>query len=214
MTTPPAGEPIDFSTAPPGAAVAPTCAGCKRTLADEYWTIGRAVVCASCRDRIIADEEAKKSHRFAQATLFGVGGMLAGALAWYLVEKVLNVESGFIAILLGYLVGRAIRRGSENRGGLQYQILAVALTYLGICLAYTPFLIEARQAALGGIGLGIGSMIYEILGLPVRVVSGGSGGIISLVIYGIAFMQAWRLTAGVPLTSSGPFKVAAGPAPA
>jgi hypothetical protein len=214
MTTPAGGEPLDFSTPAPSGPVALTCAGCKQTLTDEYWTIGRAVVCGKCREAIEVAEAAGKSQRFAQAVLFGVGGMLAGAIVWYIVEKVFNLEIGIIAILLGYLVGKAIHRGAGNRGGIQYQILALVLTYLGICLAYAPFLIEARQVALGSIGVGIGTLIYEILGLPLRVVSGGSGGFISLFIYGIAFLQAWKLTAGVPLTASGPFKVGAGPAPA
>jgi hypothetical protein len=211
--TNPAGEPLDFSTPAPGGAVVLTCAGCQRTLTDEYFTIGRAVVCASCRDSIMAAEEAGKPQRFAQALLFGVGGMLAGAIVWYIVEKVFNLEIGFIAILLGYLVGKAIHRGAGNRGGLRYQILAVVLTYIGISLAYAPFLIEATQVTLGDLGIGIGELIWEILGLPVRVVTGSSGGVISLIIYGIAFLQAWKLTAGAPLTSSGPFKVGAGPVP-
>lgn len=214
MTTPPAGEPLDFSTAPTGGAAAPTCAGCKRTLTDEYWTIGRAVVCASCRDSIMTAEAAGKSQRFAQALLFGIGGMLAGAIVWYLVARLFNLQIGIIAILLGYLVGRAIHRGAGNRGGLQYQILALVLTYLGICLAYAPLLIEANQVALGDLGAGSGELIYTILGWPVRHVTSGAGGVISLVIYGIAFLQAWKLAAGVPLTSSGPFKVGAGPVPA
>lgn len=213
MTTPPAEEPLDFSTAPASGTAAPTCAGCKRTLTDEYWTIGRAVVCASCRDNIMTAEAAATYPRFGRAVLYGIGGMLAGAIVWYIVEKVLNLEIGFIAILLGYLVGRAIRLGAQNRGGLRYQILAVVLTYIGISLAYAPFLIEAAQVSLGDlVGVGIGRLIWTILGLPVRVVTGSSGGIISLVIYGIAFLQAWKLTAGEPITASGPFQVGAGPA--
>jgi hypothetical protein len=211
--TNPAGEPLDFSTPAPGGAVVLTCAGCQRTLTDEYFTIGRAVVCASCRDSIMAAEAAGKPQRFAQALLFGVGGMLAGAIVWYLVARLFNLQIGIIAILLGYLVGKAIHRGAGNRGGREYQILALVLTYLGICLAYAPFLIEATQS-LGDLGLGTGELIYTILGWPVRGLTGSPGGVISLIIYGVAFLQAWKLTAGSPLTSSGPFKVGAGPVPA
>jgi len=213
MTTPAGGEPLDFSTPPPSGAVAPTCAGCKRTLTDQYWTIGRAVVCGNCREAIESAEAAGKSQRFAQALLFGVGGMLAGAIVWYLVARLFNLPIGIIAILLGYLVGRGIHIGAGNRGGLRYQILAVVLTYLGICLSFAPFLIEATQS-LGGLGPGSGRLIYTILVWPIRDITSGAGGIISLFIYGIAFLQAWKLTAGAPLTVSGPFKVGAGPIPA
>jgi hypothetical protein len=214
MTTHAGGEPLDFSTPPPSGAVAPTCAGCKKTLTDEYWTIGRAVVCASCRDQIMNAEATGKSQRFAQALLFGVGGMLAGAIVWYLVARLFNLQIGIIAILLGYLVGKAIHRGAGNRGGLQYQILALVLTYLGICLAYAPLLIEANQLSLGDLGAGGGELIYAILGWPVREVTRGFESVITIIIYGVAFLQAWKLTAGVPLIASGPFKVGAGPVPA
>jgi hypothetical protein len=41
------------------------------------------------------------------------------------------------------MVGGAVRAGCRRRGGLGYQILAVALTYFGICVQYVPDIIKA-----------------------------------------------------------------------
>jgi hypothetical protein len=268
LTTPP-GDPIDFSDAAP-AAEAPRCVGCNTPLTDTYWAINSQVVCDSCRSQAEhAAQHGTRSGGFGRALLFGIGGMLAGALVWYAVAKIANLEIGLIAILLGYLVGRGVHKGAGNRGGLKFQLLAVFLTYLGIGMAYVPFVIEAvvaeakgntsastgdttlgftqaptpgsAMAATGspadselarldsliqaaesntadsaasqpvtarGMIVGIGALLVGILSLPVLVVMGDfPGSIISIIIYAIAFMQAWKLTQGVQLEVSGPFKV-------
>ena len=40
------------------------------------------------------------------------------------------------------MVGRAVRNGTEGRGGRFYQFLAVFLTYSAIVLMYVPFVLE------------------------------------------------------------------------
>ena len=47
-------------------------------------------------------------------------------------------EIGLIAIQVGFLVGGAVRAGSEGRGGRGYQVLAVLLIYISICANYMP----------------------------------------------------------------------------
>ena len=80
------------------------------------------------------------SVRFARALLFGSFAALAGTSLYFLVLKLTGYEVGLIAILVGYMVGAAVRRGTRHRGGLVYQLLAVFLTYTAIVASYIPMI--------------------------------------------------------------------------
>src|SRR5207237_1674878 len=77
------------------------------------------------------------------ASLFGLGAGIVGAAIYYAVIALANLEIGIVAILIGYMVGYAVRRGAGGRGGRRFQALAVALTYLSIALAYAPVAVQA-----------------------------------------------------------------------
>ncbi len=145
-------EPLDFDAPQPGdAAVA--CVACKQPITDQYWSAGEAVLCERCKASVeqgqqVAPDVVSRAARFTRAAVFGLAAMLLGAGVWYAVAKLANLEVGLIAILLGFLVGRAVFIGSGRRGGLRYQLLAVFLTYLGIGVAYAPFAYEGIQQDL------------------------------------------------------------------
>ena len=66
------------------------------------------------------------------------------------VLKLTGYEVGLISILVGILVGGAVRKGSGGRGGWAYQALAIFLTYSAIAVSYSalviPGLIEKLEA--------------------------------------------------------------------
>jgi hypothetical protein len=139
-------EPLDFHSPEPGATTA-TCVACKQPITEQYWSAGDAVLCERCKTAVeqgqkVAPDAVSRAARFTRAVLLGIGAMLLGAGVWYAVAKLANLEVGLIALLLGFLVGRAVFIGSGRRGGLRYQLLAVFLTYLGIGVAYAPFAYE------------------------------------------------------------------------
>ena len=81
-----------------------------------------------------------------RAALYGGGAALGGCLLYALVAIVLHAEIGLIAILVGYMVGKAIRHASHGRGGRPQQILAVLLTYFAITTSYIPvFIYQAAR---------------------------------------------------------------------
>ena len=59
-----------------------------------------------------------------------------------------------MAIVVGLLVGYAVRKGSNGRGGWRYQALAMFLTYTSIVSSYVPLIFkeiyEQRQTAAAG----------------------------------------------------------------
>ena len=63
---------------------------------------------------------------------------VVGAAIYYGVIAITNFEIGIVAIVIGYMVGWAVRKGAGDRGGRRFQILATALTYGAVALAYTP----------------------------------------------------------------------------
>ena len=138
--------------APAGSVVstpaAATCTACQKTLDTEYYSVNDHAVCRSCRDGI---EQASQTPRgawpFIRAGLFGLGAGIVGAAIYYAVIALANLEIGIVAILIGYMVGYAVRRGAGGRGGRRFQVLAIALTYGAVALAYTPVVIKAALDA-------------------------------------------------------------------
>lgn len=126
-----------------GAAGPATCSRCEAPLA-EYWAVDGAVYCERCKDEVLAERQSPEGRgkRVLKALGLGLGGMLVGAAVWYAVAKLADLQIGIIAILLGWLVGKGVFFGSEKRGGLGYQLMAVLITYFGIGAAMAPFAME------------------------------------------------------------------------
>jgi hypothetical protein len=72
------------------------------------------------------------------AISYGVFAGLGGTLIWYGVRRLTGYEVGLIAVVVGLMVGGAVRAGSGGRGGKFYQFLAVFLTYCSIVANYVP----------------------------------------------------------------------------
>ena len=122
------------------------CTTCTSEVAGEYYTINSYEVCQSCRDRTLQFMTGgSKIRRFIKATLYGSGAALLGCGIYYGVLALTGLEVGLISILVGVLVGSAVKAGSEHRGGLAYQLLAVFLTYTAIVSAYIPLIVAQIQ---------------------------------------------------------------------
>jgi hypothetical protein len=116
-----------------------TCAVCGRSVGDEYFTANGKPICANCRQVVTtAAATPRSAGPLLLAALFGFGASVAGAAIYYAVIAITNLEIGIVAILIGYMVGWAVRKGAGGRGGRRFQILAVALTYWAVGLAYAP----------------------------------------------------------------------------
>lgn len=173
------------------------CARCRQPIPTEYFDLNGHTICGPCRAAIEAHAEAPRGIRpLLTAAIFGVGAGIGGAAIYYAVIAIANLEIGIVAILIGYMVGRAVRKGAGGRGGLQYQVLAAALTYLSVALAYAPLV---RGASVGAI-VALPAIIV-LRTLPM--------GAISAFIIGIGMLQAWRMTAAPRLNILGPYRVGA-----
>lgn len=138
-------EPLQFDKADYGEAAGPSACGlCAQPLRIQYYEVNGAVACSACKARLERERNAGSAFgRLARATLFGVLAGAVGAGIWYAVRRLFHVEVGLIAIVVGLLVGGAVKAGSKGRGGWAYQALAMFLTYASIASTYVPDVVQA-----------------------------------------------------------------------
>ena len=212
------GTELQFDEAEPTtpASSGPTCAGCKRPIKDAYFEINGKVVCASCRRQIEAAFHGGSAvGRVVKAVVYGAGAMVVGAIIYFAILFSTGINIGLVAILVGYIVGSAVRKGSENRGGTFYQALAVFLTYTAIGLMSLALLAGARQnpgqqaAVPRPTWVYLANAVYWLYQLPVRYAIARP---ISGLIYGFALWEAWRITKRATLAFNGPYQISAAPA--
>jgi len=220
--------PVEGGAAVPGV----VCAVCGKDVGDQYYHANGKPICDNCRHRVLAATVTPRSPaRLAIAALFGLGAAIAGAAIYYAVIAIANLEIGLVAILIGYMVGWAVRKGAGGRGGRRFQILAVALTYWAVGLAYAPLAYKGMKqdklaatatadstrttsdtATVGGrdAAKALGAVFVLIFALPVMSVFGSLPfGLISALIIFIGMRQAWAMTAAPKLDISGPYRVGA-----
>lgn len=123
----------------PAASPKVTCVVCRSSVVDSYYAANDKPICASCRDVVMSAVATPRSPGpLLLAGVLGLGAALAGAAIYYAAIAIAKLSIGIVAILIGYMVGWAVRKGTAGRGGRRFQILAVVLTYWAVGLAYTP----------------------------------------------------------------------------
>jgi hypothetical protein len=155
MTNPPTpstNAPMQFDRAvnKDGAAKGPgvVCSMCNRSIVEKYWTLGDQPTCISCKSKTEREAaKAKGAGTFAWSAFYGFGAAIGGAILYYAVIKILNLEMALVAIAIGYMVGYAMRKGANGWGGKRFQIAAVGLTYLSVGMAYVPLVLEGARDA-------------------------------------------------------------------
>lgn len=128
------------SGAPTGSIV---CSVCSSPLPDTYFVANGQIVCERCRRGV--EEEWNRggaAGRMSKAVGLGVLAMIGCSLLWYLVLKLTDSQWGILAVVVGLVVGGAVRKGSNGRGGWRYQALAIFLTYTAIVSSYVPYVVE------------------------------------------------------------------------
>lgn len=133
---------------PQGQGAHPTvCTVCQNTLRDTYFALNSQILCGNCKDDLQQHiRSGNPVSRITKALGFGIPAAMLGSLIYFLIAKFTGYEFGLIAILIGYMVGYAVRKASNGIGGIPYQIIAVILTYCAISSTYIPYLIQGIEA--------------------------------------------------------------------
>jgi hypothetical protein len=224
---------LQFQTAEPvtsPSASGLSCVVCKTAIDKTYYHAQGAVVCELCAKRIETGQQAPPALSLARAALYGGGAALAGSILYSLVAIVTGLEIGLIAIVVGVMVGKAVRHGSRGMGGRPQQILAVVLTYFSITTSYIPVFIyqqaknpTAQQtqkqadttSAKGAeeappamsIGAALAILVLLAAAAPFFGLSAGFSAVITLFIIFIGLQRAWTLTGRGDILVMGPYEV-------
>jgi hypothetical protein len=206
-----------------------SCAFCKKPIDDTYYHIRTRVACAKCAQSLAASKARRGgAQEFIAASLFGFGAALAGSALFAVVAYVAHLRLGLLAIVVGFMVGKAVVYGSSGCRGLRFQILAVALTYFSICSSYVPLFVAAARehrvakiaasrsagetpgtvtpaASAAGLAIALALLTGLSLAAPFFELADGLGGIIGLVIVFIGLRQAWHYTRAIDIPILGPY---------
>jgi hypothetical protein len=210
----------------------PTCVSCKSTIQNSYFHLAGRTICPTCAELARASQGRPGNTGVLRGFLFGLGAAVACAIGYAVISIATNLQFALIAILVGYLVGRAVRIGSGGLGGRRCQILAVVLTYLAITTSDIPLIIKgAREAAkkeeatkgpapvqpakpiaTPQVAIALVVLTGIAIASPFLQLADGVSGILGAVILAVGLMQAWKQTKRDERLLMGPYTVSEGQA--
>ncbi|HEY3786402.1 MAG TPA: hypothetical protein VGL55_14075 [Steroidobacteraceae bacterium] len=200
------------------------CKCCGRAISGAYYRVNDVLTCTSCALRL-KGQMLKDSHAsFGRGVLFGVGGAIVGFAIYVVFALITGLVAGIVSLAVGYLVGKAVVKGSRGIGGRRYQVAAVLLTYMAVSLSAVPIAVSpymkqrsAQQHAQVTDAATVEAPkpkmrparalgMLTVLGLtsPFLALSNPPQAIIGLIILFVGLRIAWRITAGKPVKMVGP----------
>lgn len=134
----PTSDAPQFGTAEYQSTGAEICAGCKQSLTGNYYRVNGKLACERCTQQVKARSPQDAHSNFVRGILFGIGGAIAGLILYSGFTILTGIMIGYVSLAVGWLVGTAMKKGSQGVGGRRYQIAAVALTYAAVSLSAIP----------------------------------------------------------------------------
>ena len=179
------------------------CTLCGQPITGATHRVSGAIACGRCAEsarRMPPQMQPPASsstteNGFLPSLFTGLIGAAVGMALYSAVEILTNLRIGYMSLLVGLIVAKAVLIGSKGIGGRQYQITAAALTYAAVSLSIIPFIFIGRKLTISDVGLpqvvaaGLASPFLELQAAPGR-------GLIGLVILFVGMKIAWKLTAG------------------
>ena len=209
----PSFEKAEYGTS--GSAPGERCVRCQQTFTDRFFRFNGEPVCEPCANIAVSSPAEGGEAAFVKAIVVGLGAAVVGSALYAAVEIGTGWTIGYVALAVGWLVGKGMRWGSEGRGGRRYQIAAAVLTYLSVSFASLIVILHAVQKRNPAGHLvfdqrfGLFAAKYGLLS-PFLELQDGLGGIIGLFILFIGIRAAWTLMAGSEYAITGPHHVPGG----
>jgi len=136
----PANNVPQFATAE-YASTGDRCKSCNQPISGPYYRINGSLACERCTTQL-QSQIPKDSHAaFARALLFGGGAAIVGLIGFATFVIITKISIGFVSLAVGWLIGKAMHKGSNGVGGRRYQIAAAVLTYAAVSMAAIPIYI-------------------------------------------------------------------------
>jgi hypothetical protein len=178
------------------------CKYCHQPIGTTYYLANASISCPSCAHKLRGRRGYGSGAAFGRAVVFGIGAAALGLALYAAFMIITHIAIGYASLAVGWMVAKAMVKGSGGVAGRRYQIVAGILTYAACTLARIPVWIyqmpERRSVFLTDIPH---TLLFPFLRLgddPVR-------GLIGLIILLVGVSIAVRLTAAKAFTIDGPY---------
>lgn len=139
-----------------------TCTQCGQPIYGPYYLDGTDPWCPPCKTQQPTRRPKLSFWGMVRAFCFGAVGALVAASLWATTSILTGYELGIIAILVGLIVGYAVRVGARGPGSRSAQVIALGLTLYALSYAMIPIVIhqimrnpEMRAAVVEGFERGL-----------------------------------------------------------
>jgi hypothetical protein len=141
MATPPINPTPQFATAE-YAASGEACKSCNQAISGTYYRVNGLLACDRCTMQLKSQIPQDSHSAFVRAIFFGIGAAIVGLIGYAAFGIITGIEIGYISLAVGWLIGKAMHKGSHGVGGRRYQVLAALLTYAAVSMAAIPIAIS------------------------------------------------------------------------
>jgi len=118
------------------------CKSCNQPISGSYYRVNGAMACENCATQL-KNQLPKDSHSaFMRALAFGAGAAIVGLIGYAAFAIITGITIGYVALAVGWLIGKAMHKGSNGMRGRRHQIAAAALTYAAVSMAAIPIYIS------------------------------------------------------------------------
>jgi len=114
------------------------CQYCHQPIAGNYYRINQTMACGSCAEKMRGTLTSDSHAAYIRALVYGVAAAIAGMILYATFEIATGLIIGYVSLAVGWMVGKAMMKGSNGVGGRRYQIAAVLLTYAAVSMAAIP----------------------------------------------------------------------------
>lgn len=114
------------------------CKSCNQTLGSQFYRVNGALACAHCAEQLKLRMPQDSHQAFVRGLVFGIGGAILGLVLYAAFGILTGLVIGYVSLAVGYVVGKAMMKGSNGIGGRRYQVAAVILTYAAVSMAAIP----------------------------------------------------------------------------
>jgi len=179
------------------------CQFCHQPIGGTYYRVNDAMSCPACTDKLRGELGQDSTATFGRSLLFGLGAAILGLVLYATFMIVTGISLGYATLAVGWMVGKAMVKGSNGVSGRRYQIVAAILTYLASTLARIPVWVHYRPELSGFIV----KLIPRALIFPfIRFGDNPFGGVMGAIILFVGISIAVKLTAPKAIEIHGPFE--------
>jgi len=188
------------------------CRICGNLIPGDYYRINGQMVCPTCAGQALNGQPSDSHAAFLRGLLLGIGAAILALAVYAGFTIATHIYLGYLALGVGWIIAKAIIKGSNGLGGRHYQIAAVLLTYFAISLAEVPILLARimRDPQFHGTLPAVlvhfwPRLLWYGVASPFLALRSPFQGAIGLVILFIGLRIAWQLTAARRLPVDGPY---------